>query len=441
MPLDTQKLKFLTGVIQRCSVNDPERSLVIGKEVLELCEKLKDRKFTSNIYHLLAISYRLTGDLHQAVVYNEKALALREQLNLRLDVARSLGNLGNVYIQLGQYPKGLEYHLRSLKIKEELNDKLGISKSLANIGSVYFDLPDYKKALDFQKRSLQLSAELGNKADIASTCAKIGNTYTQMNNYKEALEWEFKSLEIDKQLNNEMEIASTLINIGVTFWNMNENERAIEYEMKALEIYRNKNVTARVNPYTNLGGIYLSQKKFDQAEDYCRKAYAIAKEVHLSKTLKNICEYLSEIYLHKNEFEKSLIYYKESIALRDSMNNLDIQKQIIQQQTQADFARKATADSVRVANEKKVTDAQLKQERTQRYALYGGLGLVLLFAIVMFNRFKVTQRQKAIIEEQKHLVEEKQKEVMDSIHYAQRIQRALIASEKYITKTLDRLKD
>jgi ligand-binding sensor domain-containing protein len=43
------------------------------------------------------------------------------------------------------------------------------------------------------------------------------------------------------------------------------------------------------------------------------------------------------------------------------------------------------------------------------------------------------------IREQKELIEEKNKEVLDSIHYAKRIQKALMTNEKSIEKTLNRL--
>jgi len=43
------------------------------------------------------------------------------------------------------------------------------------------------------------------------------------------------------------------------------------------------------------------------------------------------------------------------------------------------------------------------------------------------------------IELQKKVVEEHHKETMDSIRYAKRIQTALITSEKYIDKTLNRM--
>jgi hypothetical protein len=39
------------------------------------------------------------------------------------------------------------------------------------------------------------------------------------------------------------------------------------------------------------------------------------------------------------------------------------------------------------------------------------------------------------------LVEEKQKEILDSINYAKRIQMALLPNEKYIDKSLNRLNE
>ena len=74
------------------------------------------------------------------------------------------------------------------------------------------------------------------------------------------------------------------------------------------------------------------------------------------------------------------------------------------------------------------------------------LVLVLGLAVVIFRSLRINQHKNKIITEQKHLVEkqkelveEKQKEIIDSINYASRIQRALIMSERYIEKSLNRL--
>ncbi len=49
------------------------------------------------------------------------------------------------------------------------------------------------------------------------------------------------------------------------------------------------------------------------------------------------------------------------------------------------------------------------------------------------------EKQSKIIETQRDAVELKNKEVMDSITYAKRIQTALMSTEKYIEKSLSRL--
>jgi serine phosphatase RsbU (regulator of sigma subunit) len=75
--------------------------------------------------------------------------------------------------------------------------------------------------------------------------------------------------------------------------------------------------------------------------------------------------------------------------------------------------------------------------------LIAGLLLVLVFAVFMFNRFKITQKQKHLIEikeketqQQKILIEDKQKEIVDSINYAQRIQKALLAGDSLLQNSL-----
>jgi hypothetical protein len=48
--------------------------------------------------------------------------------------------------------------------------------------------------------------------------------------------------------------------------------------------------------------------------------------------------------------------------------------------------------------------------------------------------------QKKRVEDQKKVIEEKNKDILDSINYAKRIQRAQMPTITHIEKTLDRLK-
>ena len=67
-----------------------------------------------------------------------------------------------------------------------------------------------------------------------------------------------------------------------------------------------------------------------------------------------------------------------------------------------------------------------------------GFTLMLVVAGVSFRAYRNTQKANEIISGQKDLVEEKQKEILDSIHYAKRIQKSLLPTGKYIYKNLNK---
>ncbi len=119
--------------------------------------------------------------------------------------------------------------------------------------------------------------------------------------------------------------------------------------------------------------------------------------------------------------------------------------------------KRAAADSVKAAEESKVKDAQLAaeralneqheleaaQQRQKTWVLAGGIGLALLFGGFIFNRFRVAKEQKTVIETQKKQVdlaydelEEKNKEILDSIAYAKRIQNAILPPPKVVQEYL-----
>ena len=74
--------------------------------------------------------------------------------------------------------------------------------------------------------------------------------------------------------------------------------------------------------------------------------------------------------------------------------------------------------------------------------------LFSVFAFFIFRSLTLTRKQKALIEmksreteEQKKIIEEKNKDITDSILYARRIQNALMPSDKSMQRHLSRLRD
>lgn len=89
--------------------------------------------------------------------------------------------------------------------------------------------------------------------------------------------------------------------------------------------------------------------------------------------------------------------------------------------------------------EKLKHEQAITQQRTYTYGGFAGLALMLVVAVVSFRAFKNKHKANVIITAQKQFIEEKQKEIVDSINYAQRIQKAHLPQEKYISKKLNGL--
>ena len=100
----------------------------------------------------------------------------------------------------------------------------------------------------------------------------------------------------------------------------------------------------------------------------------------------------------------------------------------------------------KVEQEKKdaIANEEKQKQKIILWSVLGGLLLVVVFAIVMVQRFRITQQQKKLIEtqkkitdEQKHQIEEKHKEITDSINYAERIQRSFLATKELLDENLN----
>lgn len=66
---------------------------------------------------------------------------------------------------------------------------------------------------------------------------------------------------------------------------------------------------------------------------------------------------------------------------------------------------------------------------------------IVLAVYTIWTHTETIATAKKSITEQKQIIEEKQKEIIDSINYAKRIQNSLLPTEKYIDKSFKRLKD
>jgi tetratricopeptide (TPR) repeat protein len=400
---------------------------------------------------------------------SDKKISVAEKKILRRLYALSLNNIGFIYQSNANYPKALEYLNKSLLLSEKIGDREGIAQCLSNIAGIHQYQGDLESAIEVVKKSLKLNEEEGREKGIANSYSNLGYLYRKSGNYVRSFENLKKALQIQEKINDRCGMATTLNNIGFFYQTggdpavtgSKENsikagrEKALGFYARSIECSKDcgsKKVMA--SALNNCGAIYLLQKKYALALKYCRQSYELSRSLGFPEEIRNSCNQMYAYYKVAGDHKLALEYYELAIKMRDSISNETNRKASIRSQLKYEYEKQAAADSVAHAKESEIKSAELsrqsaeiKVKKNQQYALFGGLFLVILFSIFMYNRFKVTQKQKVLIERQKEMVEEQkkivdehQKEIMDSIYYAKRIQMAQIPSDKRVHLILKRMR-
>lgn len=436
-------------------ISDPQLDLTLNERIDSLCSVNLKKNLTQPVKRFflksqafaqtsLGLINQNNGEYDQAIKNHLKSLAIKKQLGDRKSYSGSYNNLGNIYKYKGDYVKAIDYYSKSLKIREEFEDDNGIATSLNNIGVLYKDQKDYDKAILTFQKSLKLYQKMKDKYGEAAALNNLGNTYQDFQENEKALSYYEKSLKIREEIGDQNGVATSLYNMGNIHLNKKDLSSAIDFYKRSLVIREAIDDKRGVAiSLLSLADIYREQGKTEEAYEFSIKAFNLANTTGAALEKRDAANLLWKLYAQKSNFQKALEMHELFIQTRDSLESEENQKEVIRQQYQYEYEKQAAQDSVLAEEEKKVKDAEiaqqeteLKAKRTQQYMLFVGLALVLIFSVFIYNRFRVTRKQNIIIEEQKHLVEEKNKEITDSITYAKRIQTAILPPDKFVKAAL-----
>lgn len=442
----TSSLFNLGGLYE--SAGDVPKALSYYDRCLKIQEQIGDKTGIAESLNSIGFIYRNQGDVHKGLGYYRRSLKIREALGDKKRIAESLNNIGAVYCSQGDIPKALDYFSRSLKTQETIGDKDGIATSLNNIAAIHGDQGDLAKALEYYNRSLKIREEIGDKYKGATALCNIGIIYSKQGDISKALDYYARSLKLREELKDKEGIANSFDNIGSLYEHQHDLEKALDYYVRGLKLREeigDKNGMAI--SYNSVGTLYFEQKRYARALEYTLKSKQIASELGYPPEIRDAAEQLNKIYRITGNYKSALENYELFIQMRDSVNNIETQKAAIKQQSKYEFDKQKALQDEKHAAELKIQEEKSQADKKRQNTIIGSvsvvLALVAFFSVLLYNRFKTTQRQKNIIEQkeketqaQKHIIEEKQKEILDSINYAKRIQFTLLAHESFLKENL-----
>jgi tetratricopeptide (TPR) repeat protein len=460
---DTIKIKAWQEWDDLIYLFDPEMDFELNKKIEALSAtnlqgkpNRSERKFflaaRSGALNVIGSIHYRRGEFDVAKKLLNESVGIKFQIGDKKGAAFALNNLGNVYRDQGNLDQAIDYYSRSLKIKELLGDSVSVASSLSNIGLIYEELGELERSKEFLTRSMEVSEKLGDDGAYAIALTNLGNIYhTKAGEDEKALECYKKALEIHEAAGDKYAIAYSLINFGAIYFKRGEYDSALYFYTRGMqesEAFGDKKLVSHA--MNNIGDIYRIRGQLNLAVEYGSKSLELAKEVGSLEKICNASLSLWQSHRELGHYKQALEMYELYNTFHDSILSQENHQAVIRQGFKYEYEKQAEADSLKAVESAKVKDAQLAagqaenyRRKQQSYYLFAGLGLAILFGGFIFSRFRITQRQRRIIENQKLEVDhaylelgEKNQEILDSINYARRIQNAILPPDRIVRQHL-----
>lgn len=359
--------------------------------------------------------------------YSYRALHLYTEINDTTcqNFISNLNNIATVYKQSGVYDKSLESYLRALKICEKTNNKNLIIVFNNNIASLYKNKLEYDKAITYYTNAFNNAEHNEDTLGVyPNVFFGFGDIYFSKKEFNKSLGYYQRCLNIGTFIEDSSYMCSANIGIANVYKSQNKFDTAISYLNQSLLF---KDDERNSNAYLLLGEIYMAKNKYKLAQLNLNKSLVISKRIGFKDI---ICSTYKNLYqldsCNKNYFS-SMQNHKLYIAYRDSMYNLEGERKIVSTELNYKFDK-----------EKAYIEFQQEQKNTRNNFIIIGasilLVLLIIISIVIYKNYLNKNKAHKLITYQKHLVDEKQKEIVDNITYAKRIQSAIMPSEEYINK-------
>ena len=162
--------------------------------------------------------------------------------------------------------------------------------------------------------------------------------------------------------------------------------------------------------------------------EFIRKHLKSIKRLEINEftVLNVIAKTLTEVYEKLGMPQKALENYKLYVTVKDSLAKMDSEDQLYKFVIDKENELEKQADSIKYAGEIILHQAEAKTQKQRSNSLILISIIILISLALVSNQLKKVKKGKLLVEERNIIIEEKQKEITDSINYAKRLQDGIL---------------
>jgi serine phosphatase RsbU (regulator of sigma subunit)/tetratricopeptide (TPR) repeat protein len=405
--------------------------------LLKAFEIAKEDTLKVKILNQINTEYSNKGEFEKGMEYSIKALGIAQGSKDTIGIGESYNNIGNNFLRLGKYDRSLENLLLAIKSYESINYKKGIGNCKVGVGVIYYYQKDFDKAIAYYSQAIVLYKSVNHKKGVSSCYNNVGEIYRLQKKHALALECFKESLSMCEELNNKKGIAGSLGNLGNVYYDLKNYSKALDFYTQSVKIKKEiNNKQGLALTLNNIGSIYIIKKEFDRANDYSTQSLELAISIDSKEDIKQAYKNLSEINYKQGNYKTAYDFSELYNNIKDSLFQTRSTEEVHEMQTKYDTETKEL-EIKSLEKDKALSNTMFEQEKKSKYIFALFSLLVVLIGIILLKGYRGKQKINRLlehknheIEKQKIIVEEKNKDITDSIRYAQRIQEATLPPDE-----------
>ena len=455
---DKAKAKVYYELSEALRVNgDLAQSLQNGKKSFEYAKKFDDKSQMASALTGIGLSQFYLGKAVPALASFVEAKKLYLELNNKSELANITRNIGVAYKTISKYDDAVKNYQEAVALFEQTKDLESAAQCMMNIGNVYIAMKNVDKSFEFYHEALKVFEKLNSSYYTVLVLNSIGAAYIEKKNGTKALEIFQKALATIPDSTYVISTAKTLLNISVAYRIMGQYKKAIVNCTKAKEMFtKQQNNVDLAMTYKTFGDIYKNSDQSELALQNYLKAAEMMKSQDMLTELPSVYKDISLIYQQNGNYVKALETYKSYSDIKDSTLKLSTQQNTEELNFRFDTEKKDLKF--------KEQSAKLRQSQILIYSVVILAVFILLLLFLAYNRylikkkanselsqmneaitlknFEITEKNAEIIaqneelERQKSVVEKQKEEILSSIHYASRIQKAILPPKESFNEYL-----
>lgn len=376
------------------------------------------------------------NDSEKALLYSSNAFKLAEESKYKKGKLVACLNLSLANLQLSKFEESLKFSIEALGISEDTKDTARSAECYVGIANAYLNMNNFEYAISNYKRAEKIFSLVGDSLNMGTVYNNLAVSYDNREILDTALVYYNLAFPFYNKMNNKRYLGLWYMNVGDLFRKQDKIKEALEYQLKAepLLIEANDKYTLMVL-YSGLPYTYVKLNRTEDALLYSKKAVEIGIELKSARELSYAYMSVADVYQARKQYLEEAIYLRKYSSLKDSVFSEETSKAITEMQSKYENEKKQ--------KEIELKNAEIEKHEAKQIVYIGTVGFIALLAVLLVigirskNKANILlKEQKKVIEIQKQLVEEKQKEVIDSINYAKRLQQAILATRDEITSYL-----